>query len=576
MSEIIDRPVTPYAERLHKKIELCDVQMKPYLEHSQALIEKYTGPYYWQNAYKDDPGKGKRLVLPGFFAYINSVLPYLATQNPAVNITAKISKLRHFAKTYEGASNHLLDEINFVSALQRMVLDSLFGFGVCKTGICDYEDKTSPEGFLHDSGQFYADRVDPKKFVWDTNAAEWEKAFFIGNRFSWPVDFCRTLAAEGKLDSGGVKKLIDEQDRKFSQNATGAGGQEEQNSDRLDPQIRLIEIWEPRSNRIKIISDVDCDAMVLSDEEYTGPERGPYVMLGYHFVPGRILPLAPLSVLKELDELTNEQGQKLYNRIMAEKSVLLVEEGVKDDTVEGIRMAKDGGIQRVEAGVISGKKTEMVNFTGITPGQTQLSDYLQNQMNIHGANFKTLGGTQASSRTATQDQQLLQQASHTVTAMQDKVREFTKEIVRKLAWYLWQQSGDAIPLTQMIAGEMEDVPFDPDRKEGDFLDYSFDIEPYSAATKDPKQLYADTMTLMRDVIIPTLPVAMQQGDAPAMRELIRVMADHLDINVDTFFRNFMPPNQASQPAGTATQTAGVGQPRPQGQPQPSRPVEGVA
>lgn len=570
MSELHIRE--PYVERLHDKIKLCDEKMKPYLSHSKDLIEQYTGPYFWMQQNKHEPLEGERLVLPGFFAYINSVMPYLATTNPKVNVTAVLAELKFFAERYEGAGNYTLKEINFIKSLQRMVLDSLFGFGLGKTGLNEYADDTSPDGFLHDKRQFYADRVDPKNFVYDSNAAEWEKMFFVGHRFTWPVDFCRSLAADGVLSPVNVRRLIDEQDGAVDDDL-GNFKDIEPNSDRLDPHLRLIEIWEPRENRLKIISDTESEAYVLSDVEYTGPERGPYVLLGYHFVPGEILPLPPLSVLKELDQLNNDYGIKLYNRTQSEKSIGLIEDGVDKKTKRAIKNSRDGDWLTVPDGTISGNKYAIENMTGITPAQTQLSAWLQEQMNIFGANFQTLGGTKATSRTATQDQQLLNQASKTVNAMQEKVQEFSKEIVEKMAWYLWKQTGNAIPLTQMIAGQLEDMPFDPAMKEGDFLDYTFDIEPYSAASKDPARLFADKMMLSKEIIIPTSPVAMEQGDAPNIRELVRMLADHLDVDVDEIYQAVIPSQQATQPTGTATQGAQGGSQTPSPQPQASTPGE---
>ncbi len=566
-----DRPVKPFVERVHTKIKLSDKKMKPYLAHSKSLIKRYTGPYFWSKTESQEIPTGERNVLPGFFSYINSVLPYLATQNPAVRIASKSVDYRFFAEKYEGGANHMLEEINFVKSLQRMVLDSMFGFGLCKTGIADNHDDTSPEGFLHDPQQFYADRIDPKDFVWDTNAPTWEKAFFLGNRFSWPVDFCESLAADGILDPEAVRALIDEQAGKSDDEPNS-----ETNADRLDPQLKLIEIWEPRSNRLKIISDTESKPLVLSDEAYEGPERGPYVLLGYHFVPGNLLPLPPLSLLKELDEMNNELGRATHNRVKTGKDVVMVEEDVDDDTVDAVRTGRDGEYVRVPVGTITGNKFQQISLTGVSSEMLAHAIWIQDQMNIAGANFKTLGGTQASAKTATQDQQLLQQASHTINAMQGKVREFTKEIVEKLAWYLWKRT-DAIPLTQSIAGKMVDMPFDPALKEGDFLDYVFDIEPYSAAGKDPQRLFADTKELFRDIMIPTLPVAMEQGDAPSIREMVRILADYLDIDVDDVYRHIVPANQAGQPTNTATdEAAGGGQPRPQGQAAPTEPAGEVA
>jgi len=124
-------------------------------------------------------------------------------------------------------------------------------------------------------------------------------------------------------------------------------------------------------------------------------------------------------------------------------------------------------------------------------------------------------------------------------------------------------------LTQTIAGELVDMPFDPEKKEGDFLDYMFSIEPYSAARKDPRRLYADTNELLSNIIIPTLAVAMEQGDAPSIRELVRIQADRLDVDVDEIYKSFVPPQQASQPTSTATQEQSGGS-RPSPQPQQAK------
>lgn len=566
-----------FVAKLTDKIDICKTRMKPYLSHRQLLIRQYTGPYYWLDSEGGGVPSGTRNVLPGFFAYLNAVIPYLATHNPASTVTPKKRDLRFFAPVFKMAIDHTFEEIDFVVTLRRLMMDAAFGFALVKQGVNDPSDSPrgdAPEGFLHDEGQPFIDRVAPGKFVFDTNATYWEAAFFIGDRFQKPIADCRKLVESGAWDRKAFEAV-----ENYETPDDGRSRSPEANRDRLDPVLDLVQIWLPRENKLMIIPD--CQAgkpVVLWEEDYTGPERGPYEKFGFHQVPDEFLEIAPLSFLKDMDELNNKIGRKIYNRGDSDKEGMLYE-GLEPAAIEAIRTSPDEFHHNLPAGSITGGKVMPFKVGGVSEATLRVSEWLQQQLNAHGANYQTLGGTRASSKTATQDQQLLKQAGGTINDMQQQAHLFVKQIVKKLAWYMVHASKTPIPLTQTIAGQMHDTPFDPREFEGDLIDYSLDLDVYSAAAKDPQRLYEDTMNLVERFIVPTLPVAMQQGDAPHIRSMAIELAKNLEIDIESIYRT-MPvaqenPAQAGPAIGGDETTVNMGTPKPQMQAQPQPMEAGV-
>ena len=77
---------------------------------------------------------------------------------------------------------------------------------------------------------------------------------------------------------------------------------------------------------------------------------------------------------------------------------------------------------------------------------------LEQEFKMYAGNLDLLGGLSAQSETASQDKLLAGQANKLLDAMQRRVLAFTKQVVKSLAWYLWNDPFINMPLTRRVPG----------------------------------------------------------------------------------------------------------------------------
>jgi len=152
-------------------------------------------------------------------------------------------------------------------------------------------------------------------------------------------------------------------------------------------------------------------------------------------------------------------------------------------------------------------------------------------------NTDILGGLAAESPTLGQDQMLWTNASIRVDDMRQQVHAFTRRIVEKLAWYLWTDPLIDLPLVKRTGGVQREVTFSAETREGDFLDYNFDIEPYSLRPDSPSAQYRRLMAWLTNVVLPTAPLGADGGARLDVPHLVELAARKLDIDqADELYR----------------------------------------
>ena len=127
---------------------------------------------------------------------------------------------------------------------------------------------------------------------------------------------------------------------------------------------------------------------------------------------------------------------------------------------------------------------------------------------------------------------LFANASARVEDMRLQTQEFTRRIGEKLAWYLWYDPLIELPLTKRSArGEEVPVTFSSREREGDFLDYQFEIVPHSMAPDTPTDRFRRTLEWIERVILPTAELAAGQGETLDAAKLARITGGLLNLDV---------------------------------------------
>ncbi len=545
---------TKSAAKLAAAVALADKRMRPYRNQRVKFLKEFVGPYYfaWQD-YKYG-SEATAEPLNTIFSMVEILCPNLIGETIFANVTTEQAGLRAFGNKLRLRCDWLSKEIDLAESIAEMVMDSLFCAGVAKVGVAPREgggDIDEPMGYLHDPGQPFVDPVDLDDYILEKDAKRRETAIFEGNRYQVPRDWAFDCGLfDRKLLDGLEPTHIAASQQKASQMSKAEAPEVGQKYVEF---LELCDLWIPHENAVVTLPGRAEDTHgYLREEAWKGPERGPYEMLGLVFPPSNAIPIPYIAVIYDLHILLNEMGRRIKNQAERQKTLGLY--GLGDEkSATAVRDAKDGEM----VGVRDPKSVTEFSFGGPDPRCYEAVQFFQMWQNRIAGNPDLLGGQQARSGTLGQDQMLMQQASIRINKARSRVQKFVKRILERVAWYAWTDPVTTQELTYEVKGMSIPLRWDAVVREGDFLDYNFDIEPYSLAPDTPDQQYERTLQIVRDVVIPLAPFAAQQGVFPNVQELVGLLCRKRNIkDADLWWQMGKP---AVMPA--ARQAGGRPQPK---------------
>lgn len=525
--------------KLQSAIITCHDLTKPMREKRNQLLTEYANGWY------DVMPMAKR-PLNMIFRAMAILVPLLASKNPRAMLRPRVISLKPFADTMRLALNHLSEEIKFGNTLRQAVIDSLMYMGITETGLSDggplVEDAY---GYLHDSGQLFCDCIDPTDYIFDVVARRKEEMDFEGNRIRVPLDYIRDSGLyqnyehlTPKYTEWGEKGKRPE--RKAKRNILNF------NISELRPYVDIYKVWLPKENIVITIPDDGEGDKPLRVMEWQGPEDGPYDVLAYHLFPESIIPIPPLWVGLDLHDFMNTMARKMARRADKEKTILAYS-GTAEEDARTVVEAEDQEAVRVDD--VTALKE--INFGGNVEDSYNFMQWLKNVWNEIMGNPDLLGGLRTQAGTLGQEQMLYANATVTIDDMINGVHNFSKSILRKFGWYMWTDPLMSVVVPKRVGDISLDVYFSPEAKEGDFIDYNIDIEPYSMQRSNPTMRMRRIMEIVTGLILPTADIAAMQGDMLQIRPLIKAVARDLDLTdaeIDEFYQSVVqPPNTGLGP-----------------------------
>ena len=445
----------------------------------------------------------------------------LAAQSPAVAVSTPFLHAKPQAAELQVAINHLLKEIKFRRDLQRVVLDSLFTIGIMKVGL-DLRGSVEIGGALHDEGQPYADVISFDNFVADAQANVYERCEYVGDKYKMPLE----VALEHPLfDAEQRAKLKSSEKNRWNDSASASPEnitQGEEPVTEYREHVSLWDIWLPKENLIITVA-ADCDDVILREEEWQGPESGPYKMLGYEPVPENLLPLAPVQVWRDIADLTNRLFSKLGRQALRQKTIGLAQSGKQED-VKRINEAQDGQVVKND----SPQAFHEFSTGGANQQGFGFMMQCKSLASWHMGNLDTMLGLAAGSDTATQDKLMSSQSNERIQFMQGQVYDFCESVVRDLGAYLWYDPLIELPLVKRAAGVEVPFTFAPELREGDYLDYNISIVPHSLQQKTPEQKMKTIIEAVQ-VLMPLAPYMQQEQLMFNVEAIVRAMAQYTGV-----------------------------------------------
>jgi hypothetical protein len=488
--------------------------LEEYRAKSTQFIRLYAGKEYAMNDLELESPVNSMELAATIYSY------KLSSGIPKAMVTTEYTKLRPVAETLRMALDYLCDGIHLHDTIEEIVLDALFGFGIVKVGI---NSARNLKGFSEEGGQPFAERVSQDDFVFDTTAESWRKCQFVGNRFSVDAEAARKSKLYrnlDKIDVAGYGNILRSGDRQASDLSADRSSKD---ASRYRDRYVFWEIWLPYER--KIVTMDESLEYVLKEQDWTGPDDGPYIILRFGKVPGNISPLAPAAVWADMHMFIQRVWRKICNQADRQKTITAYAGGTEEDA-KRVRDSSDGEIIHVQ----DIRNVQEVRYGGPDAQMLALATGLDPVFSRIAGNLDVAGGLSPMGETATQDAILNQNSGARFEKMSDSVANFIGQIMRHLAWWMWTDPYIKLPLVKRIGKTVElDVTFDERKKAGDFMDYTIRVSPYSMTRKTPQQTIQALTQTLQMLFQPYAELAMQQGVELDMRELFRYVARCLDI-----------------------------------------------
>ena len=506
--------------RLREAMDWSKKKSKPFREHYIRMLEEYVGPYY------GDSHSRFNVPINMLKMSVDIYQRSLTARNPRALVTTKNRAIRPQAKELQIATNEVIREVALHRTLREAVKQALFSIGVIKVGITA-QSMGEAQNYLFDAGQPFADFVLFDDWLHDMTARRFEEVSWCGNRYRLPYDHVMECpmfdeAAKQKLrksDGGGYQPLFDDAEHSSALSQGNDMGREE-----YEDHVDLWDIWLPRENLVVTLAD-DSDVPPLNVIEWDGPERGPYHLLYFSSVPGNLMPSPPISHLFDLHDLINKLFVKMGDQAGRQKTITLATLAASNDgTAEAIRKAEDGSVVSVQ----NPEAAKEFRWGGVDQMNAGFWIQLLQRFSYMAGNLDVLGGLSQQADTATQEQILKSASSGLVADMQDRVVEFTRDVVTDITWWVYHDPVTVTPLVMQLDGYDRDIPYQwgPDRREAPFFDFNFNIQPYSMQAMGPAERLTAIMKIIGEAIMP----AVQTGQAQInWQELIGLIAEYADL-----------------------------------------------
>jgi hypothetical protein len=501
-------------------------------------VRQFVGSHY------ADDGSEKVVPVNLIELAVTIYIRQLAARAPRVMVSTKIPSLKIAAGEMELAINQLPDELGLGDTFRRAVLEAMFCIGVVKCGIC-WNGKT----YLgRRYGEPYAEIVSIDDYFVDMSAKSYDTIQFEGNDYWISLEDARNNPS-----FAGAEKLEADEHTVTGDDGGGRaeGVTQDEGGEVYRDKVWLRDVWLPAEN--KLLTYAVKTGVKLAEVDWDGPEGGPYHRLSFSDVPGNVLPLPPVSLWRDLHDLENRLFRKLGKQADNQKTVLGFSSG-DDEDIQRFKDARDGdGIR------YTGSKPEQLTAGGVD--QLTLAFFLQTRdlFSYMAGNLDALGGLAPMTETVGQDQMLSNAASARIRDMSDAAVKFYRSVFKSLAWYEWTDPVRVRTIEKRLKGTEFFVKtrWSEETREGDFLDYNFDIDVYSMQDDSPSTRLQRIEMIFERFILPLAPMILEQGgtiDAQALLDLLAKYSDTEELKELVKFAQGMP-EQEEQPRGGSPQPA---------------------
>ena len=518
----IDLAKETHLTRLDKAIKHSTRALRPFRDNRSKLIKDYVGSQYGSQNYDR-----QEIIQNLMYQTAETYTMALAANRPRCLITSLHPELTWFANQFQVAINNLIKEIKLEETLRAAVLDAFFSVGIVKVFTAEAGAvQLGDEDEWVDPGKPYAENISLDNFVFDMQATKWSQIRFALDKYHMPFEKARQ---DGSLDQKIVKDLLpsqdystwdDQSDEESVKELHGA----EKAQDSITPRIQLMDVWLPANKQVATFA-VNKMSKPLRVVDWAGPERGPFHKLSLTSdVPDNIMPLPPAMNLKGINDIINGLLRKQRAQAQRQKDIPFYQDGSQDDA-RRLQQASDGEWTRVG----NPESVNVLKMGGVDQGNQAFYHMMQDMFDRMAGNLSLMAGLGPQSGTLGQDKMLHGAVNKREANMQYRVIRFVADICEDLGWLLWNDENMEIPGETEVAGIKFDRTWTPEQREGDFLQYNFDIEPFSMMYKSPSERMNNITQFLTQIALPMQPMMEQYGGQIDIQALTDIYADLMDM-----------------------------------------------
>ena len=509
-------------QRLRRSVEASRRKLEPFRSRHRQAVEQYVGVYYSDDA-------AQRPVHVNLMELAAQVYERnLSARPPQALVLTRNRDLRPVGVKYERMLNEQLIKHRIHTQIQRCVKQALFSVGICKVGV-ETVGEVEVQGYKFAHTEPFVRSVLLDDWVHDMSARHMEEVAYCGHRY-------RVRLSEAKKNKQFKKSVRDKLRPEENYNFNEQGGDERigtlasgssRSETSLEDTIELWEIWLPRERKLVTLSTME-DEAPLRVVDWDGPDRhlGPFHMLWFNEVDGNTMPLAPAMLWQGLHQIVNGLYRKLERQANRVKHIG-VTRGADAGDAERIRQTSDGEIVAVD----NPDAVQEKSFGGID--QRNFAFMLQSRdlFSWLAGNLDALGGLGPQSETVGQDKLLFAAANQRIAGMQDRVMEFTRDLIRDFGYHLWQDPLQTYPVTVEFEGirplEMEITP--DDRRGHSVYEHEVEIEAYSMQHQSPGERLQTINQIVQGIVVPAMPLLQQQGMQLNMAALMDLYSKYANL-----------------------------------------------
>jgi hypothetical protein len=432
-------------------------------------------------------------------------LRQLVSQNPRSLVLSKSPALNTQAYELELALNNTLRTMDFSETLSECVRSAIFMIGAMKVGVAPKQTyRTSDYQPVGD--EVYADTVLMEDLAFDMNArriGEWD---WCANRYRLPY---YEVMNNPNYDPAVRDKIRPHQKSNANMAPSDVPGETSNltvetsitDTEFVD-HVELWDVWLPGDGLLVTIP-AQQGLQALETREWDGPEHGPFHILAMNQIPGNVMPSAPIQHLYEMQSLLTKLFNQLARQALRQKTVTLAtSQAVQDGTARKVREASDGDI----VPVTHVDQIREMRYGGADPGNMRMAMWCKDLFGYEAGNMDQMGGLAQQGDTLGQEQMLAATSSEMLKDMQAKVVTFTSNVMKDVAWYVYNDPIKEYSLSKEVEnyGQIA-FTYGPERRDADFVEFNFELAPYTLVQKGPQERLGMIMTLMQQNLLPMAP-----------------------------------------------------------------------